>query len=134
VDTTYLTNPSSLISGKDARVIPVGLGTSLLVRCKYDDGTVGTLTSPIVKVFSVDRNGKFHLLKNSAGTPTNTSTLTLAPTTDVTDGTYKYSDVTSSHAFDLQGSKYFIIVISTALASTDGGDVLTNSTIEYKIV
>lgn len=134
VDTTYLTNPSTLISGNNARIIPTKLGTSLLVRCKYDDGTAGTLTSPIIKVFGVDNNGAFHLLKNSASTPANTATLTLAPSTDVTDGTYKYSDVTSSHAFDLQGSKFFIVVISTALASTEPADVLNNSTIEYKVV
>lgn len=135
VDTTNLRNPSALLAAgfrshpSNSRVILVDPGTSLILRVKYP-ANLATITNPIVSVFGVDDDLAFHKLTNAAGATT--STLTLNTSTDDTDGTWDYSQVVQSSIFDLQGSKYFIVVISTALNGTVGDP--TTSRIQYKIV
>lgn len=135
---TLLRNPSSLIASAaqyDLTVFKCQLGTSVIVRLKYDDGFAGTITSPVIKVYGIDSNGKFHFLKNSnSTTPVATSTLTVDTTNDITDGTYNYTDVGANQIYDLQGSTYFCVVVSTALASTDGGDAVAQAVVEAKVV
>lgn len=142
VDTTNLTNPSALITSKlttspdtapgTSRVVLADPGTNLILRLKYATGATA-ITDPVVKVFGVDKNKKFHFLKNLSGSASITLVTKASDDgdTDVRDGTFRYTDIDSSVILDLQGSKYFIVVVSTALAGTN---ISTTARVEYKIV
>lgn len=136
LDTTYLTNISSLVganisavtSPEVSRLVMLDPGTNLIFRLKYNASLTG-VTNPIIKVYGVDRNGKFHFLKNLSGSQT--MTVTVATSTDITDGTWKYTNVVADNIVDTQGSTYFMVVVSTAL---DGTGTKTTARLEYKIL
>jgi hypothetical protein len=96
-----------------------GRGTTLLVCVKYDDGHTAIVTSPVIQLFGKDKNGVYHKLKNAAAT--HELTLTCAPITDVTDGTWRYSDAVE---VDLDGSMEVVGLVKTAF-NGDGTDALS---------
>lgn len=113
-------------------------GQFVIVRAKYDDTASAVGTSPVVSVIglkeTVDSAGNriwhAHKLVNTKGNAT--VTLTAAPSTDITDGTYKYTSHTDECVFDLIGHSHYIVILETAIAQT-GGSTAT-SDIQTKVV
>jgi hypothetical protein len=141
-DTTNLTNPSAAITsalttlGKtdpsNSRVVAIEPGTNLILRLKYNT-SLSTVTDPVVKVFGIDKSGKFHFLKNLSGSAAITITTSASDDgdADVRDSSFRYTDVASTSIVDLQGSTYFLMVVSTAL---NGTGTKSTARIQYKIV
>ncbi len=111
-----------------ARRHQVSFGTSLIIRCRYAVGAV--TTSPVIQVVGVDKNGLFNFLLNGASTPTDEITVTCVQATDLTDGTYNYSAISSSTVLDLMGCTDFFFVVKVA-ASLPG---TSTARLQYKVV
>lgn len=140
-DTTYKLTPAAGIAigaalqtlPNKSRLVMAEPGTNLIVRVAYDK-TLVTVTDPVIRVFGVDDNLRFHLLKNLSGSEqiTIVTKATDDGDTDVRDSAYCYTAVTSSNIIDLQGSKYFFIVVDTAITGTVGDPEL--SFVEFKVI
>lgn len=97
------------------------VGTTLRVRMGYDVNAALT-TSPVIEVFGrFDSNDAWKRLLNKNATPAYNVTLTVATTTDVSDGTYKYTECSpADHAFDLDGCQELLFAVKTAFAVSAG--------------
>lgn len=91
-------------------------GTSLLVALKYN-ADVGTPTDPVVRVFGRDRNGWWHVLRDSSGASELTIDVDTALDTLSTDATHK---ITEPVEVDLDGSVDVIVAVQTAFAASSG--------------
>lgn len=89
-----------------------GMGTTLLLRMKYDDGVTG-VTNPKVNVYGVDGNGVYHRLKDASGAYD--LTISVDTTNDQTDGTDNY---TATIEVDMDGCEKVLVTIHTAFAAT----------------
>lgn len=107
------------------RIYNHGVGTTLQIRLKYDDGA-GTLTSPVVQPFGFDGNNSPQKLVNADGD--HELTLTLDATNDVQDGTYKYSQPVE---VDMDGCASVLVAVKTAFNATSGTE--TNSAIQVRV-
>ncbi len=110
------------------RRIKCSLGTSIILRMKYDGPIT---TSPVIQVLGINTldDGTTEVggfLINSSGS--DEITLVAASTTDLTDATNYWSEVGKDQILDLQGSSDVLIVVKTAAV---GGSVFE---LEYKIV
>lgn len=101
-----------------------GLGTTLQIRLKYDDALTSP-TNPVVQPFGFDGNNSPQQLVDVDGI--HELELTVAPTTDVQDGTYKY---TKAVEVDMDGSSKVLVAIKTAF---DGTGVKNNSCIQARV-
>ncbi len=100
-------------------------GTLLKVRLKY----VGSVSqSPVVVVFGRSGSDPWEMLANKSGAYT--ATLTAAPSTDATDGTYLYSNTGDDQTFDCNGCDEFLIGIQTVVA----GGTTASDVIQAKII
>lgn len=107
------------------RLFNRGVGTTLQIRLKYDDGA-STLTSPVVQPFGFDGNSSPQKLVDADGT--HELTLTLDGTNDVQDGTYKYSQPVE---VDMDGCASVLVAVKTAFNATSGTE--TNSAIQVRV-
>lgn len=134
--TDTLTTPQTAGTSRPVARIS-GVGTLLALRLRYDDGDTPS-TDPIIEVAGRSRaNGgtysnNWQKLYTVEDTPAKTSTLTTASSTDVTDGTDKFTDVNpKSNVFDCQGVDEVVVLISTAYAVSAGDASL--ATIEGRL-
>lgn len=123
--TADILNPTTSITGSTRKLVDIydqykGLiGTTLLVRMGYA-GTPSV--SPVIQVFGRrDSSDSWKRLMNKNATPAFSVTLTTAILTDVTDGTYSYTqDSPADHAFDLAGCAELLFGVKTAYAVSAG--------------
>ena len=115
----------SITRDANNRLYNQGVGTSLQIRLKYDDGA-GTLTSPVVQPFGFDGNDSPQRLVNADGD--HELTLTIDATNDVQDGTYKY---TQPVEVDMDGCQSVLVAVKTAFNAGTG--VENNSTIQVRV-
>lgn len=137
-DAAIINNPDTQITASTRHPFRRGgaSGTALAVRLKYSAGLTG-ITNPVIKVFGRALRApggispdQWEIIANEAGEQA--VTIATAPTTDVTDGTFKWSHPDAAKAvFDLRGCEEFLIGVQTALAGT--GDVST-ATLEVKLI
>lgn len=122
-----LLNPESLAATR----FPIwrrSKGTNLLLRVKYSSASTVT-TSPIVKVFGRTGADAWDALPSKGGNLLETITCTVA--TDVTDGTWSYSQINfTALAWDCLGTEKFIVGVSTAIA----GSAMTTAVLQAKII
>lgn len=102
----------------------LGIGTSLMVMLGYDDALTVS-ADPVIQIFGKDSDGQYHALRNSDGN--HEITLTTAASTDVQDGTLKW---TVPIEVDLDGSQQVLVAIKTALAGTG---TTNNSVLKAKV-
>lgn len=124
-DAATITNPTTEVINSANRLVDLRLspGTYIAFRLKY----VGSVTtSPIIQIFGrKGTTGTWQRLYNQATPQTASLTITAAPTTDIADGTYSYSEVTKDHIVDRMGNDQFLVGTTTAVAGgTTASDVL----------
>ena len=117
--------PLGITRAEQNRIYSHGVGTTLQIRLKYDDGA-STLTSPVVQPFGFDGNSSPQKLVDADGT--HELTLTLDATNDVQDGTYKYSQPVE---VDMDGCASVLVAVKTAFNATSGTE--TNSAIQVRV-
>lgn len=117
--------PLGITRAEQFRLFTRGIGTTLQIRLKYDDGA-STLTSPVVQPFGFDGNNSPQKLVDADGT--HELTLTLDDTSDVQDGTYKYSQPVE---VDMDGCASVLVAVKTAFNATSGTE--TNSAIQVRV-
>lgn len=117
-DAETITNPDTGITASDHHYCKRGgrAGTTLLVRMGYE-GTPST--DPAIKVFGRGSSSDPWMVLPSVAT-TISNTLTTNATTDVTDGTYKYTAISTATRFDCLGCEEFLIGVETAYAVSAG--------------
>ena len=71
-------------------------------------------------------------LYNKATSPANQATLTTGTATDVTDGTWKWTEVTTSHQFDCMGCRQFRFGLELAYTVSAGS--AATARLEAKII
>ena len=120
-----IVSPLAITRDDQNRLYNSGVGTTLQIRLKYDDGAT-TLTSPVVQPFGFDGNDSPHKLVNADGD--HELTLTLDGTNDVQDGTYKYSQPVE---VDMDGCASVLVAVKTAFNATSGTE--TNSAIQVRV-
>ena len=129
-DAATITDPDNEIAvAKKIFKFPTNQGGGALyvgARLKYDDG-ISAPTSPIVKLF-----GRYHeqepwmVLPSVGGNLS--EELTIALTSDLTDGTYKRTVMErDTHLWDTLGRNEFVFGVETAFAATG---TVNNSTLE----
>lgn len=125
-----ITDPTSDTNFVSTHVLDLGKvsGTYIAVRLKYDDG-LSAVTSPVVALFGrVGDSGQWMRLSAVGGS--DTITLVVDTTNDMTDGTYKYTAVnTTAQVFDRMGCDQFGVGVETAL---DGTGTKTNAVVQAK--
>lgn len=127
---TNITNPGSSIASSTTQLVSVdGRGTTLRVRMAYDAATTNTVTDPIIQVFGRCKNSgnsdTWKRLLNKNATPAFSVTLTTAPATDVSTGTFKFTEASlTDHAFDLDGCDELLFGVHTAYAGSNGDETL----------
>lgn len=130
-DASTITNPTSSITASTRHVLNRNFksGTTLVVRLGYDAGA-GSLTNPVIKVFGRSGGDAWQILRNKSGSLT--ATITTATSTDVSDGTYKYTvpDL-NDNAWDCQGCDQILIGVETAFAA--GSGTAANAFIQAKM-
>ena len=132
-DNATITNPSSQIDtpGVFNLVRDRDLGTIVLVRMRYRGSPSQQL---IVAVFGrTSSSNGWQRLYNRAATPAGQVALTAAPSTDMTDGTDKFTEVTLSHQFDCLGCKEIRIGIEQALTTSSAPDA-SLAVVEAKVI
>lgn len=117
--------PLGIVRAEQNRLYNNGVGTSLQIRLKYDDGAE-TLTSPVVQPFGFDGNDSPQRLVNADGD--HELTLTIDATNDVQDGTYKY---TQPVEVDMDGSASVLVAVKTAFNAGTGTE--DNATIQVRV-
>jgi len=115
----------------DRKAIELDFGTSLMLRVSYPKN-LATITDPIIKVLGVDKDGNYGFVFN--GAEALTTAVSTAPTTDVTTGTYKKTDVSKYTIFDMQGYSKAFLFVSTTMNATTAATEVVNATFEYKVV
>lgn len=118
-------NPGAITRSDVHRVYLNGFGTNALVRLKYDDALTVS-ADPVVQLFGFDVAGVVQPLSDSSGN--HEKTMTTAASTDVTDGTFKY---TVPVKIELDGCSSLLVAIKTALAGTGTKD---NATIQVRLI
>lgn len=142
-----IVNPS-LITRSDQNILDSwGFGMSLEVRLKYDDG-VTSVTSPVIQVFGADVSSQAETISGEPNVRTKSAmnatvgtwqklvdsnddhelTLTVATSSDVTDGTYNY---TKPVRVGKAGCRSFLVAVKTAFAATGTVDT---SEIQVRLV
>lgn len=127
-DTDSNTTRPDLIADSDHHdlTIPVAIGTNVLVSMKYAAGATPS-TDPVIRVYGRFENtkaipkieGRWMELENGTG-DTNV-TLTTASSTDVSDGSFKWTRVrANTHVFDRKGCNRIRFVVVTAFAVSGG--------------
>ena len=119
-DAATITNPTSSITASSRHILNRNFksGTTLVVRLGYDVGA-GSLTNPVIKVFGRSGSDAWQVLRNKSGSLT--ATITTATSTDVSDGTYKYTNPDlNDNAWDCQGCDQILIGVETAYAAGSG--------------
>lgn len=119
-----INDPDADITSLTTRIVKIEQsGTTLRARMKYDDGDTPD-TDPQIVVFGktgedTDGGSAWERLFNKAGTTT--VVIATATTTDVTDGTDKYTEVEASvHAWDLNGCDEILVGVIVAYADAGG--------------
>lgn len=126
-DAASITNPTTQITASTRRILKRNKmnGTLVMVRLGYS-GTPST--SPIIGVWGRTGTDVWQrLINKSSGTA---PALTTAASTDVTDGTLKYTSASEDHTFDCVGCEEILIGVETAFA----GSVTADSIIQAKII
>jgi hypothetical protein len=126
------------LSTRHILAVPDG-AIAALVRFGYDDANVMN-ADPVVALFGFDTpefasgpTGMPTKLKNTNSTPAFETTLVTAESTDISDGTLLYTDVTlTDHRYNLLGCPFLIVALKTAATVTSG--ILTNSVIQVKFI
>lgn len=125
-DASNITDPTAEITESTTHLLLVEMrGTTCLIRGKYDAGDTSP-TNNVIQVFGLDANNKWMQLLDASGT--RKLTLTTAETTDVSDGTSKW---TVPVEVDIQGCRTVLVGVTTAYADADGLPALAS--IEAKI-
>lgn len=117
--------PLGITRAEQNRLFNRGVGTTLQIRLKYDDGA-GSLTAPVVQPFGFDGNNSPQKLVDANGD--HELTLTLDGTNDVQDGTYKYSQPVE---VDMDGCASVLVAVKTAFNASSGDE--TNSAIQVRV-
>jgi hypothetical protein len=139
--TAQLYAPSSIAGTSKVQWIKVHAGcTRVLVRARMPKNTSAVATSPVIRVYGAnmadgaliasdgtvptDGTIQFLRLDNASVTAAGpTVTLTCATTTTMNDATYWYSNVVDLTGYDLLGSDYVGVLVSTSASITGGGAV-----------
>lgn len=136
--TNRILTPIASITAATRRAVSVPpWATHILIRMGYDATTNTISASPVVQVFGFDSEtiaAPFVQLQNEAGTPAEEVTLTGVVADDMSDGTYKYTEVLQTvHRLNLLGSRVVLVGVKTAFAVSGGGTAAT-SFIQIKAV
>jgi hypothetical protein len=132
-DAATITNPTTQVVKASTHLFRCKAnGTLVIARLGYDAGLTG-VTSPIVKLFGrYNSSDDWQILQTKAGLIT--ATLTVATSTDVTNGTLKYTTPDQAlHTWDRLGCEELLLGIQTALAG-GGSGVTSNSIIQLKLI
>lgn len=126
-DAATITNPTTQIDSPTSHIAKRNNfhGTLVKVRLAY----TGTPSAdPVLVVFGRTGSDAWQKLytKNGDGTVT----LTTAVATDVTDGTYFYTEVTDDHTLDCDGCDEIIIGVQTAF----NGTVTNTAVVQVKVI
>jgi len=124
-----ITNPDTHIDGTDHHDLAVEdngvTPICLSLRLVYDDGDTPE-TDPVLQVFGrTGDSGPWQRLQTREDTPSADVTLTTAASTDVTDGTYKYTTAgMEAQTVDTGGCNRFRFGVKTAYAVSEGDATL----------
>ncbi len=114
-----ITNPDTQLNGTTRNVCKTNkLGTFIQFRMVYDDA-LSISTDAVIQVFGrFDDSDQWQRLKSMDSTPLVDIVLATA-SSDVTDGTFKYTDPDfQSQTIDLDATLDVIVRVKTALAGT----------------
>lgn len=123
-----LIRPGSVSS---SNVVPIELGestTRVLLRCRY--GAAGTGTGPTVRIIAAYGRGLIPATTiPDDGTMeyailVRAQALSIAPTTDVRDATYSYSDPFTLPGTDMLGANYLLVFVEVAASITGATPVV----------
>ncbi len=131
-DAATITDPDAEITESTTHILKVGeVGTTLRLRLRYDDGTSSVTNDAVIKVFGRHSSADpWQNLENRGGAIT--TTMTIATTTDVSDGTDNFTAVDATdHAWDLDGCDEVLVGVVTLL-NTNGNDALAS--LEAKVI
>lgn len=133
LDAAAIDNPDLDLTGSATHIFRTnGFGTQLKLRMKYDDGITPS-AHPVVQCFgrvSGDPPDAWQLMPNRAGETS--IELTTAASTDLTDGTWKYTAVDpEDHHIDQDGCNEFVFGVTVIFAGT--GDP-TASTLQVAVI
>ena len=119
-----INDPDADITDATTRIVKIEqAGTTLRARLKYDDGDTPD-ADPTIVVFGktgddTDGGSAWERLLNKAGATS--AIMTTATTTDVRDGTDKYTEVSATvHAWDLNGCDEILVGVLVAYADAAG--------------
>lgn len=118
-DTSGFTNPDTQLASETHIELKRAslMGQYIMACVQYDDGLT-TVTSPVVELWGRNNSSDPWMRMKTLG-GASTSTLTMNPTTDSTNGTDKFSDVNyTSNVWDTAGNEFFKFGIVTALDGT----------------
>lgn len=133
-DAATITDPTAEITNSTTSIFKVmNHGTTFRLRMKYDDGDDGSGTDPVIKVFGrYDSNEQWETLPGKSGSIT--TTLVIAQATDVSDGTFNWTEVDpDDDAWDLNGCGEVLVGVQTAFVAGTGGSS-TTATVEAKVI
>lgn len=132
-DAATITNPTTEITDETRKLITLGdkAGHYIRLRMGYDDELTTILTDAVIRVFGRrNSDDPWQVLENQNGDKT--ATLTSAESSDVTDGTLKYTHCDRLlHTWDRDGCTQILIGVETVL---DGTGSETNSILQLKLV
>jgi hypothetical protein len=128
-DASAITNPDTQITRAAVHIIrrENHAGTTLTLRMAYT-GTPNAV--PSLAVFGRSGSDGWQRLKSKSGA--NAAVLTHAASSDVTDGTLKYTEVTDAQRFDCDGCDEFLIGVETAYSVSAGST--TGTLVQAKMV
>lgn len=115
-DNATITAPTTQVTRAGTHPIYLGTGAGqyVLVRLGYD-ASLSVTTNPVVKVFGRRSGGAWELLPTRGGALSITLS---AASTDISDGTLKYTTPAASSTIDTLGCDEILVGVETALAGT----------------
>lgn len=125
-DAASITNPDSEITAVTRHTLSRQNSAGTLLRLRL--GYSGTPSAdPVLAVFGRSGTDAWERLVNKSGG--SSATLTTAASTDVTDGTLKYTAVGDGQTFDCQGCDELLVGVQTAFAGSATADAIVQAKI-----
>ncbi len=116
-----ITDPDAQIDGLTKHILKVNRkGSFLQVRMKYDDGLTA-ITNPVIQIFGrYNGDEMWQRLRTLSFFPgIDVTIVTAQDATDVTDGTFKYTDpLFDAQTVDLNATDEILIGVKTNLSGT----------------
>lgn len=123
-DGATITTPLVQITDSTRHPLVVdGLASNLLLRLVYD-ATSTTITNAVVKVFGRTRTDVYSVVRTT--TAAISSTMTTSIGSDISDGTYLYTNPTTVQTFPILGYMEILVGVEVALASVTGDPALAS--------